>query len=250
MVPKARITRMLELCGEFCPQILVACLDLHRQGLIGGRNAFHRVGDPRIVQQSSPSVAAIGYRAGSQSEPVQGRVQQNAGMIAREGPPGAIGAVHARRQTDDHQARARNRQMAAPAGSSSPAPAAEQNREMRRIAGNAGKRSQKWDSCVGRCITRRSHRKNGLRGSPRSPPSIALGLWTNPSASEPKPKLGCEPVRPHLQGKNPPHQPIFLLVVRAVQSLAAFNLRYAGRFARQDSTCPHRGKPAFKNCRF
>jgi hypothetical protein len=31
-------------------------------------------------------------------------------------------------------------------------------------------------------------RKNGLRGSPRSPPSFALGLWTNPSATEPGPE--------------------------------------------------------------
>src|SRR5271170_3103966 len=105
--------------------------------------------------------------------------------------------------------------MAEPAGSSNPAPAAEQYPEMLPIAGNAGKRSQKWDSCVG-VYHKAIERKNGLRLSPRSPPSIALGLWTNPSASEPEPNLGCEPVRPHLRGKSPSHQPIFLLVVRAV----------------------------------
>ena len=219
--PQSQNNAHARACGQFCPQILVACLDLHRQGFIGGRHAFHGVGNPRVDERKSVG-CGIGYRAGSQSEPVQGPVQQYSGMISREGPPGSIGAVQARRQTDDYQARGgitkrRNRPAVVirlpqlhriqKCGQSRATPASGVKNGI-----------HAWGVSQGDC------KKKRATLIPRSPPSIALGLWTNPSASEPKPNLGCEPVRPHLQGKNPPHQPIFLLVVlscpkpRGVQS--------------------------------
>src|SRR5450631_2548348 len=38
--------------------------------------------------------------------------------------------------------------------------------------------------------------KNGLRGLPRSPPSSAPGIWTNPSATQTSPLPGHEFVHP------------------------------------------------------
>jgi hypothetical protein len=38
------------------------------------------------------------------------------------------------------------------------------------------------------------------------------------------------------------------LVVLRIPASRRSILRLRGRFAKQDSTCPHRGKPAFKNC--
>src|SRR5882757_1617779 len=59
--------------------------------------------------------------------------------------------------------------------------------------------------------------KNGLRGMPRSPPSSAPGIWTNPSAIETSPLLGAD----HAQ------------------------ICGAGKIAGQNITCVPSGNPVF-----
>src|ERR1700679_2828223 len=121
-------------------------------------------------------------------------------MISGEGPAGTIGAMHAGRQAHQNDARTRiaegwhrpavvlgflNVNGIQKCGETRTAPAIGVKNGICREGVSHG-----W-----------AHGKNGLRGPPRVPPSIALGLWTNPSATEPCP-VGLEPVRPPRQGKN------------------------------------------------
>src|SRR5579863_5291633 len=88
--------------------------------------------------------------------------------------------------------------MGAPACSNSRDVQVERNREMQLGAGSAGSGDRKRRSLPNRSRRRpwfAAGLKNGLRGSPRSPPSSAPGLWTNPSATQTSPPSGHESVR-------------------------------------------------------
>ena len=71
----------------------------------GGRHLTALV--MRTLRERKPIVAPTELRRARQTELEQRPVQQNAGVIAGEGPSGAVGAVHAGRETDDQQARRR-----------------------------------------------------------------------------------------------------------------------------------------------
>src|SRR5580704_17451361 len=86
--------------------------------------------------------------------------------------------------------------------------------------------------------------KNGLRRSLRSPPSIALGLWTNPSATEPGPE-GFRTLSDPRLGEKIPRGRQYLLGYPGLSGFGRPTARLRGRFGSQDSTCCQRGKPAF-----
>jgi hypothetical protein len=110
-------------------------------------------------------------------------------MITCKGPSGAVRSMHAGRQSHQHQPRtgvAEWRHWAAVVAGLLDVNGVQECRKTRaapaisienRIHAREGVSQRSW-----------RRRKNGLRGSPRSPPSIALGLWTNPSATEPSPE--------------------------------------------------------------
>ena len=76
--------------------------ELDGQGLVLGRQAAHRVADAGIGQrQTVGRVGPVG--AGGEAELQERRVEQVAGIVAGEGTPGAVGALHAGRQADDQQ---------------------------------------------------------------------------------------------------------------------------------------------------
>ena len=65
---------------------------------------MHRVGDAR-VDERQPVVRPRIEFAAREAEFDQRRVEQVAGIIAGEGPPGAVGAAQAGRQADDQEPR-------------------------------------------------------------------------------------------------------------------------------------------------
>jgi hypothetical protein len=60
-----------------------------------------------VMRQSSQNQSVIGADSDTGREPkaegVQGFIEQDAGMVAGEGPPGAIGTMHAGRKADNQQ---------------------------------------------------------------------------------------------------------------------------------------------------
>lgn len=110
-------------------------------------------------------------------------------MITGKGPPGSVCAVHARSQAHQHQSRASIaewRHWAAVIARFLDVYSVQKRRKTR--AAPAVSIKNRIHAREGVSHPLRRTRKNGLRGSPRSPPSIALGLWTNPSATEPSPE--------------------------------------------------------------
>ena len=78
--------------------------ELDGQRLVLGRQAAHGIGDAAI-DQMQPVVGVGAVDALGEAELQQGRVQQVAGIVAGEGPAGAVGALHSGRQPDDQHAR-------------------------------------------------------------------------------------------------------------------------------------------------
>ena len=91
---------------DLSDQIRPAGVDLRRQRLVLRRHAVHRVADPAI-DQGQPVIGTSQIDAFGKTIFEQGRIEQVAGIIAGEGTPGAVGALHARREADDHQPRFR-----------------------------------------------------------------------------------------------------------------------------------------------
>ena len=86
---------------------IAAGVDLGRRRLVLRRHAAHRVGDAAIDQRQ----AVVGPRlvvAAREAEFAERLVEQVAGIVAGEGPAGAVGALQAGREADDQQ-RARRR---------------------------------------------------------------------------------------------------------------------------------------------
>ena len=88
-------------------------------------------------------------------------------------------------------------------------------------------------------------KKNGLRGSPRSPPSIAPGLWTNPSATQLLPQPWTDPAVTRAVSPSPRDWPLCLNFVGRNhvgllegRTLTALHFTAGGKgLARQNSTC-------------
>ena len=75
-----------------------------RRRLVLGWKASHGIGDP-AVDQAQP-IGGIGAKgADGEAELEQGGVEEVAGIVASEGPAGAVGAAHAWRQSEDQQTR-------------------------------------------------------------------------------------------------------------------------------------------------
>ncbi len=90
--------------GELGREIRVALADFGGKGLVVRRQAFDRVGDARVDEpQRVASAKRLGFAAETEVE--QGSIEQNAGIVAGEGPPRGIGAMLPGRKPDDDQSR-------------------------------------------------------------------------------------------------------------------------------------------------
>ena len=83
-------------------QVRAAAVDLGADRLVLRRQAFDGVGNAAVKQLET---VVRRFRAVASSEPVlvQHPVQQDACMIARERPAGAVRSVHSWCETNDHQ---------------------------------------------------------------------------------------------------------------------------------------------------
>ncbi len=88
--------------GQFGGEKAIALADFARLGLVGGRQAFHRVGDAAIDELQTV-VDRHRFRCAGVAELMQGLIQQDAGGVAGEGAAAAVGAVHAGREADDQK---------------------------------------------------------------------------------------------------------------------------------------------------
>jgi hypothetical protein len=99
---RRRRGRRLKLSGEERP----AAVDLGAERPVLRRHATHRIGDPAVDQLET--VAWIGaVAAAREAEAQQVVVEDQAGVVARERPPGAVGAAQTRSEADDQQTRRR-----------------------------------------------------------------------------------------------------------------------------------------------
>ncbi len=67
---------------------------------VGRRHAAHGVGDEDILEHQA-IVGMLGIMAGCKAKGQQRVIEEEAGMVACEGPPGAIGPRKPRREADD-----------------------------------------------------------------------------------------------------------------------------------------------------
>src|SRR5215470_18398735 len=78
--------------------------DFLRGGFVVRRNAAHGIGDA-AVKQLEPVVDAGGVMAAREAEFSQSRVQEIAGVVAGERPPGAVGAAQPGGKAHDQKPR-------------------------------------------------------------------------------------------------------------------------------------------------
>ena len=79
-----------------------AGVDLRRRRLVLRRHAAHAVGDAGVDQFETVIRPRLEHAAG-EAVFLQRRVEQVAGIVAGERPPGAVGAAHAGGEADDQQ---------------------------------------------------------------------------------------------------------------------------------------------------
>ncbi len=91
-------------CRQFLPQIGITTIDLGSERLVLRGQTLHRIGDPAIPQAQS-IVQRQRLWPIAETETIEGFVQEDARMVAREGTPGGIGPMHPWRQPDDQQSR-------------------------------------------------------------------------------------------------------------------------------------------------
>ena len=94
---------LLQGC-QFTLQVAAAGFGFRRRRFVFRRQTLHRIGDATVFQLQSVA-ARRRHRFRGETEFVQRSIQQNAGGVAGERPAGAVGAVHAGRQSDRQQAR-------------------------------------------------------------------------------------------------------------------------------------------------
>src|SRR3990170_8952241 len=89
---------------ELALEINVARCNLGGQRLVVRRQTLDRVRDAAALE-SQPVVGGDGFGALGKAEAVKRLIQQNAGVVSGERPPGAVGAVQPRCEPHDEQAR-------------------------------------------------------------------------------------------------------------------------------------------------
>ncbi len=85
-------------------EVSVAGTDLRPRRLVGRWQTLDGVCDP-AVDEFEAIVGGTRFGAARETEAMHGLVEDDAGMVPREGPPRRIGAMQARRQTDDQEPR-------------------------------------------------------------------------------------------------------------------------------------------------
>ena len=90
--------------GQFSGEIAVALADLRGRRLVAGRHALDRIRDARS-HEPQPVIAVPRFGCGRPAELVQGPVQQQTRVIARERAAGGIGPMKAGRQAHDQEPR-------------------------------------------------------------------------------------------------------------------------------------------------
>jgi len=103
---KCQVDTHLRQAPQLRRQIGVAATDLRRQRLILRGHALDRIGDARL-EESQGVVGRYRDRTGCEAGLVQRAVEQHPGMIAGEGPPGAVRAMHTGCKPDDKNTRSR-----------------------------------------------------------------------------------------------------------------------------------------------
>ncbi len=88
--------------SQFFGQKMVAGADFLWQRFVLRRQAFHGIGDA-TVQEPQRIILRDGGGLAGKSVTVQGVVEQDAGVVAREGAARPVCAVHAGGKTDDEQ---------------------------------------------------------------------------------------------------------------------------------------------------
>jgi hypothetical protein len=91
---------------DFAFQVVIAAVNLLGQRLVAWRQALHGIADPAIYEAQAV-IGRNGLRPGRKSKVMQRAIQEYPGMVAREGPPGAICAMQAWREADHEQPMAR-----------------------------------------------------------------------------------------------------------------------------------------------
>ena len=158
---------------QLLAQVGIANLDFERQRLVFRRQTFDRIGDAGIGEAQTVVHRGRG-RSTRQPEFEERSVEQDARMVPGERARYRFAPCCPERDPRSAAVLA-DRQTAARACKNTRAAGAGRHRERPRGADNAGNWGQRCCSFeTGRRIP-----KNGLRGSPRSPPSIAPGLWIN-----------------------------------------------------------------------
>ncbi len=102
MRPSATIALSFRISRDGGLQKIAAGVDLGRRRLVLRRHAAHRVGDAR-VDELEPVVDARSKAPSGEAVLLQRRIEQIAGVIAGERPPGAVGAAQPRCEADDQE---------------------------------------------------------------------------------------------------------------------------------------------------
>ena len=215
--PRARAARSAR-------EIAVAVADLGRRRLVVRRQAFHRVGDPAVDEREA--VVARGRdRLRREAVRVQRLVQQDSRVVAGERPAARVGAVHARREPDDHERGVARRRTAAPAGRSSRDSPRARDRGTPRAARSGGSRRRRPAPRRILAECRRASRwpKPITTGGRRSPP----GRDSLPKRSPRHAPRRVEPRSPHLPAGARQRQR--RASRRCCSSTAAIATRGAGR---------------------
>ena len=84
--------------GDLLGEVAVAAPHFIGPRLVRRRQALHRVGDA-AADELEAVVGPVGTVVTGETELVQTAVEQHAGVVAGEGPPGAVRAVHPRSKT-------------------------------------------------------------------------------------------------------------------------------------------------------
>src|SRR5688572_24883331 len=90
--------------GELDSQVRIAVADLLGPRLVAGRHTLHRVGDPTVAKHEAV-IRSARLGTARKSELVQRAVEQDSGVIAREGTAGGVRAVQTGRESDDQEPR-------------------------------------------------------------------------------------------------------------------------------------------------
>ena len=257
MRPSARIAPPAGRQRQIRRQIVVAGADLGRHRLVVRRQALHRVRDPAGDEREA--VVAPGRdRLRREAVGMQRRVQQDPGVIAGERPAAGVGAVHPRREPDDHErgvVGAERRHRPAEVARIRLAHAIEERREPCAAAA-IGIVRRRRRRILAEC--RRASRGGSLSrrasAAPASPAALTLPKPDRPPMLPAEPKLevrSCLPARANGNGRKPPLLFVHGGLLRRVVLGAAFPALVRGqglRGARAVAARPWRVRRPRRRC--